>query len=283
MIAGGDSGPAIEPSKPDASLLLERVASGEMPPGDKRLSAKDIATIAAWIASGANTARPEPESLGDDPLFTEEERNWWAFQPVNRPGVPTHVDESVSTPVDAFVLARLRQQVGGQIENAATLGLSESASRETLIRRASFDLLGLPPTPQQIDAFVNDESPDAWARLIDRLLVSPHYGERWGRHWLDVAGYADSEGYTDEDTVREHAFRFRDYVVRAFNDDKPFDRFIIEQLAGDELAGPTGELTPERIELLTATGFLRMAPDGTSPAIRSSPTRCRSSAVRCSA
>ena len=264
MLAGGDSGAAIELSKPDASLLLERIASGEMPPGDKRLSAEDIATIARWIASGAKTARPEPETLGDDPLFTEEERNWWAFQPVNRPGVPMHNDESVSTSVDAFVLARLRQQFAGRIENAATLGLSESPSREILIRRASFDLLGLPPTPQQIDAFVNDESPDAWARLVDRLLASPHYGERWGRHWLDVAGYADSEGYTDEDRVREHAFRFRDYVVRAFNEDKSFDQFIIEQLAGDELAGPTGELTPERIELLTATGFLRMAPDGTA-------------------
>jgi hypothetical protein len=271
LITGGDSGPAIEPSKPDASLLLERITSGEMPPGEKRLSAEEVARIADWIASGANTARPEPESLGDDPLFTEEERNWWAFQPVNRPGVPMRNDESVRTPIDAFVLARLQQQltgqrqrIAGQNENAVTPGLSASATPETLIRRASFDLLGLPPTPQQIDEFLADESPDAWSRLIDRLLASPHYGERWGRHWLDVAGYADSEGYTDEDRVREHAFRYRDYVARAFNSDKPFDRFIIEQLAGDELAGPTGELTPERIELLTATGFLRMAPDGTA-------------------
>ncbi|MHC4876164.1 MAG: DUF1553 domain-containing protein [Planctomycetota bacterium] len=264
MIAGGDSGSAIEPGRANDSLLLERVTSGEMPPGDKRLSKEEISRIAAWIASGAKTARPEPETLGDGPLFTEEERHWWAFQPVNRPGVPTHNDESVSTSVDAFVLTRLRQQFVDQLENAEALSLSQAASRETLIRRASFDLLGLPPTPEQIGEFLADETPYAWPRLIDRLLASPHYGERWGRHWLDVAGYADSEGYTDEDRVREHAFRFRDYVVRAFNDDKPFNQFIIEQLAGDELAGPTGELTPQRIELLTATGFLRMAPDGTA-------------------
>ena len=145
MIAGGDSGSAIEPGRANDSLLLERVTSGEMPPGDKRLSKEEISRIAAWIASGAKTVRPEPETLGDGPLFTEEERNWWAFQPANRPGVPTHNDESVSTSVDAFVLTRLQQQFVDQLENAEALSLSQAASRETLIRRASFDLLGLPP------------------------------------------------------------------------------------------------------------------------------------------
>lgn len=258
MVAGGESGPAIDPADPKQSLLLERIQSGEMPPGDKRLNPAEIRRIADWIAAGAPTARDEPVSIGDGPVFTAEERNWWAFQPVSRPPVPAASDEAVSNPIDAFVLAKLRDAL------KSDASFAPRADRTTLIRRASFDLLGLPPSPEDVARFEIDESFDAWPRLIDRLLASPHYGERWGRHWLDVAGYADSEGYTDEDRVREHAFRYRDYVVRSFNADKPFDQFIVEQLAGDELAGPTGELTHERVTLLAATGFLRMAPDGTA-------------------
>ena len=258
MVGGGDSGPAIRPSDPKQSLLLERIQSGEMPPGDKRLSRAEIKRIAAWIAAGATTARNEPESIGDESVFTDEERNWWAFQPVVRPTVPELSDDSLWNPIDGFVLSKLRDTLRSDAQFAPR------ADRATLVRRLSFDLLGLPPAPDDVTEFEADDSPDAWGRLVDRLLASPHYGERWGRHWLDVAGYADSEGYTDEDRVREHAFRYRDYVARSFNADKPFDRFIVEQLAGDELAGPEGELTPERVELLTATGFLRMAPDGTA-------------------
>ncbi len=254
---GGDSGAAIVPGKPDESLLIERLRSGEMPPGDKKPTAEQIETIVRWTAAGAPTARPEPAELGEAPLFTEEERGFWAFQPVRRPAIPTVAHaELVSTPVDALLLIKLE---------AAGLSFSPEADRPTLVRRAYFDLLGLPPAPEEIEAFVADASPDAWPRLVERLLASPHYGERWGRHWLDVAGYADSEGYTDEDAPRDSAFRYRDYVLRSFNADKPFDAFIQEQLAGDEMISPPYKnLSPEAIEKLTATGFLRMSPDGTA-------------------
>jgi hypothetical protein len=180
---------------------------------------------------------------------------------VRRPEPPRFgADAPIRTPVDAFLLARLR---------AGSLSFSPEADRRTLIRRATFDLTGLPPTPEEVQAFLDDPTPDAYERLLDRLLASPRYGERWGRHWLDVAGYADSEGYAPEDAVRSNAYKYRDYVIRAINADRPFDRFIVEQLAGDELVGPPSQtLTPEAIELLTATGYLRMAPDGTgSPAV----------------
>ena len=148
---------------------------------------------------------------------------------------------------------------------AHQLPFSPEADRRTLIRRATFDLLGLPPTPDEIEDFSNDADSDAYERLIDRLLASPQYGERWGRHWLDVAGYADSDGYTDEDPIRAWAFKYRDYVIRAFNADKPFDEFLVEQLAGDELVPlPHANLSPENLDKLIATGFLRMAPDGTA-------------------
>src|SRR5207247_250672 len=145
------------------------------------------------------------------------------------------------------------------------LNFSAEADRRVLIRRAYFDLIGLPPTPKQVADFLADGSPDAYEKVLDRLLESPHYGERWGRHWLDVAGYADSEGYTGADPVRNSAWKYRDYVIRSFNADLPLDRFIQEQLAGDELVKPPYEnLPPEELDKLIATGFLRMAPDGTA-------------------
>ena len=157
----------------------------------------------------------------------------------------------IDATADAHALAALEQR---------SLQPVRPATRQELIRRATFDLIGLPPTPQELAQFEADTSSDAYEKLIDRLLASPHYGERWARHWLDAAGYADSEGGAMQDAVRAWAFKYRDYVIRAFNADKPFDRFLHEQLAGDELAGPiAGDLTPEQIELLTATGFLRMA------------------------
>ncbi|MFT5328837.1 MAG: hypothetical protein ACI8P0_006753, partial [Planctomycetaceae bacterium] len=257
IAAGGESGPAFVENNPSESYILERVLSGEMPPGDdKQLSKADIRILDEWIKSGAKTAREEPTEIGDGPLFTEEERNYWAFQSVRRPAIPTLSDASqVRTPIDAFLLA----------EMATGETFANDADRFRLVRRAWFDLAGLPPSPEAVAAFAEDQSPDAWERLVDQLLASPAYGERWGRHWLDVAGYADSEGYTDEDRVRSHAFRYRDYVIRAFNSDKPFDEFIREQLAGDEMIPlPHKNMTPDAIEKLTATGFLRMAPDGTA-------------------
>lgn len=257
MAAGGESGPAFVENQPDESYLIERVVSGDMPPGDdKRLSRKDIQTLVEWIRSGAKTAREEPLEIGDGPLFTEEEKNYWAFQPVQKPAVPVVPDASrVRNPIDSFLLAAMPT---GQ-------HFARDAERFRLVRRAWFDLAGLPPSPEAVAGFVHDESLHAWERLLERLLASPAYGERWGRHWLDVAGYADSEGYTDEDRVRGQAFRYRDYVIRAFNSDKPFNEFIQEQLAGDEMVSPPYKnMTPDEIEKLTATGFLRMAPDGTA-------------------
>jgi hypothetical protein len=279
MLAGGESGPSVVADKPDKSYLLERVTSGEMPPGDdKHLSRTDIETIKRWISTGAKTARPEPTKIGDAPVFTEEERNWWSFQPIIRPVVPEVADayqDMISAPIDAFVIAKLKELQSdiplsdsdeSDSDAVVDFKLSDRAWRATLIRRLTFNLLGLPPTLKEIAEFENDTSPDAWERLIARLLASPHYGERWGRHWLDVAGYADSEGYTDEDRVREHAYRYRDYVIQSFNSNKPFDQFIVEQLAGDELTTVAERqlLDANTVEKLTATGFLRMAPDGTA-------------------
>ena len=262
---GGESGPAFVAGQPDASLLLQRVRHGEMPPGDKKLAAHEIERLTQWIAVGAPTARAEPASADDVPQFTDEERNWWAFRPVVRPPVPaTQYPGRVATPVDAFILQQLEGLAVPRPAPANEFGFAASADRATLVRRLYLDVLGLPPAPEQVAAFVEDPSPHAWLTLVDRVLASPHYGERWARHWLDVAGYADSEGYTDEDRVREHAYFYRDYVMDAWNSDKPYDQFLTEQLAGDELAGwPGGELTPVSIEKLAATGFLRMAPDGT--------------------
>src|SRR5262245_31143965 len=178
-----------------------------------------------------------------------------AFRPVVRPPVPA-VRGAARTDVDRFILAAL--EVKG-------LGLNPEADRRTLIRRVSFDLTGLPPAPSEIDSFLADNSPGAYERMLDRYLASPAYGERWGKFWLDAAGYADSNGYFDADSNRPFAWRYRDYVVRSMNADKPYDRFVKEQIAGDELAGfvPRGDVTPDMIELLTATHFLRNAPDGT--------------------
>ncbi len=255
-VRGGKSGPAVTPGSRDGSLLYRRVRDGEMPPGKKKLSAAEVAVIGRWIAGGARTAHPEPA----DPTgaaITPEERNFWSFRTIHRPPVPAVLHaERVRTPVDAFLLARLEQQ---------GLSFAPEADRPTLIRRAWFDLIGLPPPPEEVDRFLADPAPDAYERLIDRLLASPQYGERWGRHWLDVAGYADSEGYTTDDTVRPYAYKYRDYVIRSFNADKPFDRFLCEQLAGDEMVRrPFKDLSPQDVERLTATGFLGMAPDGTA-------------------
>jgi hypothetical protein len=256
---GGQGGPAVEPGEPEESVLLERVREGEMPPGEKKVPPAQVAVIERWIAQGARVLRDEPESLPPGIDITPEERAFWAFQPIRRPAPPAVAPDDrtrVRTPIDAFLLAELHRRGSTFAPEADLL---------VLLRRASFDLTGLPPSPELVDAFLDDRRPDAYERVIDRLLDSPHYGERWGRHWLDVAGYADSDGNGNDDSPRAYAYRYRDYVVRALNADKPLDRFITEQLAGDELVPrPWANLKSEQVETLAATGFLRMAADGTA-------------------
>lgn len=254
---GGDSGAAVVAGDHSASLIYQRIASGEMPPGEKKVSSDELRMLAEWIDAGARTIRPEPESLPAGHIVTEEDRQHWSFQPIEAQSIPTvKHSELVRSPIDSFLLAKLEER---------GLSFSPEADRETLIRRVTFDLTGLPPTTEAIDKFVADPSPEAWSSLVDDLLNSPAYGERWGRHWLDVAGYADSDGYNEHDVERPWAWKYRDYVVRSFNADKPWNQFIVEQLAGDELLTPPYQnLTPDQADALTATGFLRMVPDGTA-------------------
>ncbi|HVW03231.1 MAG TPA: PSD1 and planctomycete cytochrome C domain-containing protein, partial [Planctomycetaceae bacterium] len=237
---GGDSGSAIAEGKPAESLLIQAITGtegvAEMPPKEPRLTADQIAILKAWVAAGAKSPADE------DPAAPAEiqKSTHWAFQPLNRPELPkVQRGEWVHTPIDAFILARLEQ---------AGLAPSPEADRATLIRRLSLDLLGLLPSPAEVDAFVADESPDAYERLVDRLLESPHYGERWGRHWLDVARYADSNGFTRD--MPRSIWKYRDWVIDALNRDLPFDEFTIEQMAGDLLPNAT---TEQKI----ATGFHR--------------------------
>ena len=253
---GGESGPGLVAGKPRESLILKRVISGEMPPKGKQLSSLEVDTMTRWIEQGAQTARPEPDTTPAGQEFTEEERSYWAFQPVKRLALPAvKQSELMANPIDRFLLARLEAE--GQT-------FSQEASRASLVRRLSFDLLGLPPTPELIDEATEDSSPDWYERLVDRMLADPAYGERWGRHWLDPVGYADSDGYTEDDPVRQWAFRYRDYVIRSLNADKPLSDFIVEQLAGDELLnGALPHASEENTDRLIATGFLRTAPDGT--------------------
>ncbi|MGV3484882.1 MAG: PSD1 and planctomycete cytochrome C domain-containing protein, partial [Planctomycetaceae bacterium] len=242
---GGDSGAAVVRGKPDASRIIEAVRYGnsnlQMPPAGK-LANGEIAALERWVSIGAPDPRDEtlaPTSAATG-MTIEEGRSFWSFRPLADSAPPAVKEPAwVQTPVDAFVLARLE---------AAGLAPSPPADKRTLIRRATFDLIGLPPSPEEIEAFLADERPDAFERLVERLISSPEYGERWGRHWLDVARYADSNGL-DENLAFGNAWRYRDYVIRAFNEDKPFDRFVVEQLAGD--------LLPEaNQETKTATGFL---------------------------
>ena len=256
MEQGGDSGPAIVKGDAAGSYLLERVKGGEMPPGDHRVPEDKIAILQQWIQEGAKTARPEPASIGPGLGVSAEERAYWAFQTIVRPAVPSITKaDRVRTPIDALLLAAMQQH---------DLSFAADADRQTLIRRAALDLTGLPPTPEQIQQFLDDKDSDAWEKAIDRLLASEHYGERWGRHWLDIAGYADSEGYSNSDQVRTWAFQYRDWVIKAFNSDMAIDQFVVWQLAGDELVTPPySNMTDDEIARLTATGFLRMVADGT--------------------
>ncbi|HEY2342125.1 MAG TPA: PSD1 and planctomycete cytochrome C domain-containing protein, partial [Chthoniobacteraceae bacterium] len=235
---GGEDGPAIVPNQPEKSLLLDRLVSHDpdeiMPPPKKgeKLSDTEIAKIRTWIEGGA----PWP----DDPTPAERlatAKKHWAFIPPVRPTPPAG-----GNPIDAFVSAR-------QAEHE--LKPAPEADRRTLLRRVTLDLTGLPPTPEELESFLDDPAPGAYERVVDRLLASPRYGERWGRFWLDLARWAESDGY-EANEIRPTAWRYRDYVVRAFNSDKPYDQFLREQIAGDEL-------TPYSDEALIATGFLAAA------------------------
>ncbi|MFN0076373.1 MAG: PSD1 and planctomycete cytochrome C domain-containing protein [Prosthecobacter sp.] len=252
----------LVPGQPEKSEMVQLIRSGEMPQKGAKMSAAELAVIEKWIAQGAKTAKTEPLVLAPGPLISDEDREYWAFQPVKRPAVPQIVNHKsrIINPIDAFLLHTMREK---------GLDFAPEADRRTLIRRVTLDLTGLLPTPEEVEAFVADQSPAAYEQLVERLLASKTYGERWARHWLDVVGYADSNGYSEADSVRPQAWRYRDYVIRSMNEDKPWSEFIQEQLAGDELAGAThgdyqqAVLDPKRRDDLTATAFLRMAPDGT--------------------
>ncbi len=265
---GGNSGPVIIPGKPEESLLMKRITSGQMPPPKLLVeyfvrppSEAEVEVLRKWIAGGAVAAPKQAAADDSDQLVSAKDREFWSFQSPKRPAVPTvEHRELVRNPIDAFLLQKLE---------AKKLVYTAAADRLTLFRRAWLDLTGLPPSPADIEAYERDSRPDAYERLIDKLLGSPRYGERWGKFWLDAAGYADSEGIIDEDLIRGNAWRYRDYVIRAFNNDKPYDQFLTEQIAGDELVDykSAKKATPELLEKLAATGFLRMTPDGTySPA-----------------
>ncbi len=256
LLRGGTRGPAIVPGKPEESLLIRAINHGEllkMPPKYK-LATSEIKDLAQWIRNGAvwpnaDPVAPVPKTAGDTgPLFTDEQRSHWAFQPVTLPTLPViRHGNWITSPIDHFVLARLE---------SAKLSPAPQAEKRLLIRRATYDLTGLPPTPGEIEAFLGDASPNAFNKVLDRLLGSPHYGERWGRHWLDVARYADSNGM-DENLAYVSAFRYRDYVIAALNDDKPYNQFVQEQLAGDLCSYDSLKATHDAIK---ATGFLSIGP-----------------------
>ncbi len=247
VLKGGDSGPAIVPGDPEKSLLVKSIRYTDpdlqMPPKGEKLSDTQIADLVAWVKMGA----PDPR-VGSAAAKKSTGENHWAFQPVKKPAVPGSriTNPPSANPIDAFITEKLTEK---------NMTLSPPADKRTLIRRVYFDLIGLPPAPEDVQAFIDDASPDAFAKVVDRLLAMPQYGERWGRHWLDLARYSDTKGQIrrQRDTpLYPFAWTYRDYVIKSFNDDKPYDRFIIEQIAADKLALPKGD------PALAALGFLTL-------------------------
>jgi mono/diheme cytochrome c family protein len=246
-LKGGDSGPAVVPGNPDKSSLIRAVrytdSNLQMPPKGEKLSDAQIADLVAWVRMGA----PDPRTGAAKGKYADAsaKKTWWSFQPVKKQEPPAVQNKSwPANPVDNFVLAKLEEK---------NLKPSGPADRRVLIRRLYFDLIGLPPTPAEVEAFVNDKSASAYEKLVDKLLASPHYGERWGRHWLDVARYSDTVGdpaRRKESPAYPFAWTYRDYVVKAFNDDKPYDQFIREQIAADKLPNNKDRTT------LAALGFI---------------------------
>ena len=254
LLRGGESGATVVPGNPESSLLLQTIRHEHepfMPYKENKLSAASIEQLTAWIKSGAIYSRPLDKTSGKRKsdagfLLTDVDRAHWAFKPISQAQLPAMPQRAsfCENPIDEFILDKLM---------SVDLSFTPTVSRTLFIRRVTFDLIGLPPTPAEIDDFVNNPSPCAQEELIDRLLASPHYGERWGRHWLDLARYAESDGF-EHDAIRPHAWRYRDYVIQSLNEDKPYDRFIREQIAGDEL-------WPDDAEAITATGFHLLGPD----------------------
>ncbi len=242
LLKGGKSGPAVVPGDAEKSLLVQAVAQTherlKMPPQGK-LAESEIADLRAWIKDGAIWPESTPagkNAKAGEYVITPEQRAFWAFQPVRKPDPPAVKDKNwARAPIDRFILAKLESK---------NLKPVRPAGKRTLIRRATFDLIGLPPTPQEVDAFVRDTSKDAFAKVVDRLLASPHYGERWGRYWLDVARYSDDKLNSTKDDPYPNSFRYRDWVIRAFNEDMPYDLFVKAQIAGDLLP----EKDPEKYQ-----------------------------------
>ena len=268
LLKGGDLGAALIPGDAEKSLLLKAVRYSDpdlqMPPKGKKLSDRQIADLTQWVKAGAPWPETDPAAARPAKAsheITEKDKSWWAFQPIRRPTKSEAVNSrsviSRSTAPHTSPLITDSLKTDYSIDELVRIQLDEKklkpnppATRRELIRRAYFDLIGLPPTPEQIAAFEKDKSPDAWPRLIDELLARPQYGERWGRHWLDVARFAQSSGY-ERDGEKPQSWRYRDYVVKVFNEDKPYDQFIREQIAGDELDRVT-------LDSIIATGFQRL-------------------------
>lgn len=252
ILRGGESGAAVTlTAAPTESLLVQAInyEGYEMPPTEK-LPANQIAILTEWVKQGLPgiPAEPTAEEIASEkqksgsPQVNAETRKFWSFQPVQRPPVPQVADPAwQANPIDAFIASKLA---------AAGLKPNGPADRAALLRRVTYDLTGLPPEPSEVDAFLADPSPQAWERVVDRLLASPHYGEHWGRHWLDLVRYAETNSY-ERDGLKPHVWRYRDYVIRSFNQDKPYDQFVREQLAGDELQ-------PQTPEGIIATGYYRL-------------------------
>jgi hypothetical protein len=251
VLAGGDSGPAAVPGHPEKSLLVTAIRyddSPRMPPKHK-LKDEEIAALTAWVKGGLPWPKadaPVRAAAGGGMKITAKDRSFWSFRPVENPSLPTVRDRPwPKSSVDYFVLAGLE---------ANGLHPVEPADRPTLLRRVTFDLIGLPPTVEEVEAFLKDDRPDAFARVVERLLASPQYGERWGRHWLDVARYGEDQAHTFQARKYPSGYRYRDWLVSAFNRDLPYDRFILEQIAADLLDGPG------RLERLPALGFFALGP-----------------------
>ena len=251
-LGGGDTGPALVPGKPDESLLVEAIRYGEalqMPPKSK-LPAEEIAVLTRWVEQGAPwpVGRESAPPGTVKPFNLRERAGHWSLQPVQDPAPPEVKDQAWPlNPVDRFLLAKLE---------AKGLKPAAEAEKPTLIRRLTFDLIGLPPKPEEVEAFVADASPDAYETLVERLLASPHYGERWGRHWLDLVRFAETSGHEFDYDI-PLAYRYRDYVIRAFNADLPYDQFVVEQLAGDLLPEPRRDPSTGTNESILGTGSYR--------------------------
>ena len=256
LLKGGKSGPAVVPGDPEKSLLVQAITGRherlKMPPTEP-LKELEVSILTEWVRAGAFWPEPPQERVTASPIpqgeyvITPAQRAFWSFQPIRQTSIPKVSDSSwVSSPVDAFVLSKLE---------ALQLKPVEKADKRTLIRRASFDLIGLPPSQEEVAAFLQDNTPTAFAKVVDRLLASPRYGERWGRYWLDVARYSDDQLNSTHDEPYPNAFRYRNWVIQAFNEDMPYDLFVKAQIAGDQLE------TADQSKLLPGLGFFALSPE----------------------